>query len=61
MAVPKQKTSKSRRNMRRSHLALKVNQAIEPCKNCGEAKLMHRACMKCGFFMGRDVLQLSAK
>lgn len=60
MAVPKQKTSKSRRDMRRSHDALSVNQAIESCKNCGEPKLMHRVCMKCGFFRGLNVLGLSA-
>lgn len=60
MAVPKQKTSKSRRNMRRAHNALRVNHAIEACTNCGEPKLMHRVCMKCGFFRGVNVLALSA-
>lgn len=56
MAVPKQKTSKSRRDKRRSHLALTVNNAIESCTQCGEAKLMHRACAKCGYYRGRSVL-----
>ncbi len=56
MAVPKQKTSKSKRNMRRSHDALAVNHAIETCPQCGEPKLMHRTCMKCGYFKGRNVL-----
>lgn len=56
MAVPKQKTSKSRRDMRRSHDALKVNQAIEMCSNCGEPKLMHRTCMKCGYLRGQKIL-----
>ncbi|MFM7203238.1 MAG: 50S ribosomal protein L32 [Myxococcota bacterium] len=60
MAVPKQKTSKSRRDMRRSHLALRVNNAIESCTNCGEPKLRHRVCMKCGYFRGRNVLNLNA-
>jgi large subunit ribosomal protein L32 len=56
VAVPKQKTSKSRRDKRRSHLALTVNHAIEACTQCGEPKLMHRACGKCGYFRGRSVL-----
>lgn len=56
MAVPKQKTSKSRRNMRRAHDALSVNHAIEACPQCGEAKLLHRTCMKCGHYRGRNIL-----
>ena len=35
MAVPKRKTSPSKRNMRRSHDALKPTQYQE-CPNCGE-------------------------
>ncbi|MCX7352551.1 MAG: 50S ribosomal protein L32, partial [Proteobacteria bacterium] len=38
MAVPKKKTSQSRRNMRRSHHALTpVN--VQECPNCGSPKL----------------------
>ncbi len=40
MAVPKKKTSKSRRNMRRSHLALgKINVVVD--SQTGEYKLPH--------------------
>ena len=43
MAVPKKKTSKSKRNMRRSHHALKsVNVVID--KESGEFKLPHHIC-----------------
>ena len=35
MATPKHKTSKSRRDMRRSHDALGAN-AYHECPNCGE-------------------------
>lgn len=55
MAVPKQKTSKSRRNMRRSHDALTVNNAIETCVQCGDAKLRHRVCTKCWHFRGQNI------
>ncbi len=55
MAVPKKKTSKSKRNMRRSHHALKpVN--LTACTNCGETKLPHHLCDSCGFYKGRHIL-----
>jgi large subunit ribosomal protein L32 len=54
MAVPKKKTSKSRRNMRRAHDALKLVDHIE-CSNCGEVKLPHHICEACGHYDGRQV------
>ncbi len=58
MAVPKKKTSKSRRDMRRSHHALKFTAAAEVCDACAELKLRHRVCMTCGDFKGVKVLNL---
>ena len=56
MAVPKKKTSKSRRNMRRSHHALKhVN--LSECPNCGETKQPHHVCPACGHYDGREVIE----
>jgi large subunit ribosomal protein L32 len=55
MAVPKKKTSKSRRNMRRAHDALKSVGHAE-CPNCGEPKLPHHICGACGFYDGRAVI-----
>lgn len=55
MAVPKKKTSPSRRNMRRSHHALKPVLSIE-CSNCGNRKLPHHMCNSCGYYKGRQVL-----
>ncbi|OIQ93103.1 50S ribosomal protein L32 [mine drainage metagenome] len=55
MAVPKKKTSKSRRNMRRSHDALKSVGHME-CPNCGEPKLPHHVCGACGHYDGREVV-----
>ncbi|MBC7952497.1 MAG: 50S ribosomal protein L32 [Rhodospirillaceae bacterium] len=55
MAVPKKKTSKSRRNMRRAHHALPKVAGIE-CKNCGEQKLPHHVCGSCGHYDGREVV-----
>lgn len=54
MAVPKKKTSKSRRNMRRSHHALTPILSVE-CPNCGDRKLSHHVCPSCGHYKGRQV------
>ena len=53
MAVPKQKTSKSRRNMRRSHHALDRVNAVED-KTTGELKRPHHV-SKDGYYNGRQV------
>ncbi|MDB5441013.1 MAG: ribosomal protein [Caulobacteraceae bacterium] len=55
MAVPKRKTSPSRRNMRRSHHALGANSFIED-KDSGEMRRPHHIDLKTGLYNGRQVL-----
>jgi large subunit ribosomal protein L32 len=55
MAVPKRKTSPSRRNMRRSHHALPSNAYAED-KETGELKRPHHIDLKTGMYKGRQVL-----
>jgi len=55
MATPKKKTSKSRRDMRRSHEALKSNPMTE-CPNCGEMMRPHHVCDACGYYNKREVV-----
>ncbi|MBL0942359.1 MAG: 50S ribosomal protein L32 [Alphaproteobacteria bacterium] len=57
MAVPKRKTSKSKRNMRRAHDSLTVVQSAE-CSNCGSRKLSHHVCSSCGHYKGRHVVKV---
>jgi len=60
MAVPKAKTSKWRRDQRRSQnffARLKTPSLVE-CKNCGEKILPHRVCPYCGFYKGREVISI---
>ena len=55
MAVPKKKTSKSRRNMRRSHLALgRINVIMD--SETGEYRLPHRMCPTNSTYKGRDII-----
>jgi large subunit ribosomal protein L32 len=55
MAVPKKKTSKSRRDMRRAHHALTSIHSGE-CPPCGARKLPHHLCSSCGHYKGRQVV-----
>jgi large subunit ribosomal protein L32 len=59
MAVPKRKTSPSRRNMRRAHHRL-VPQAAVECSNCGEQTRPHHVCSACGHYDGREVAKAKA-
>lgn len=54
MAVPKKKTSKSRRDMRRSHHALKAINILEDATT-GELKRPHHISLD-GYYNGRQVL-----
>ena len=57
MAVPKKKTSKSKRDMRRSHHALTAKNWVED-SNTGEAVLRHHVDLKTGMYKGRQVLKV---
>lgn len=57
MAVPKRKTSHSKRNKRRSHDALTAQLPIQ-CPECGEPTLRHRACPHCGVYRGRRIVEV---
>ncbi len=56
MAVPKKKTSPSRRGMRRSADALKQPSYIED-KDSGERRRPHHIDLKTGMYKGRAVLK----
>jgi len=56
MAVPKRKTTKSKRNMRRSHHALPEANWVED-GNTGEPKRRHHVDLKTGTYKGRQVLE----
>lgn len=57
MAVPKKKTSQSRRNMRRAHHALTATNVVED-KHTGEMVRSHHVCRKTGMYKGQQVIDV---
>ena len=52
--------TKGKRNRRRSHLALpKIFSTI--CSKCGKTVLPHHICAHCGFYDGKEVIDVMAK
>ncbi|MFO0628219.1 MAG: 50S ribosomal protein L32 [Polyangiales bacterium] len=60
MAVPKRRTSRSKRNQRRANHDRVAAPAINRCPNCGEVKVPHRVCAACGFYDGKPVIEKAA-
>ena len=60
MAVPKRKTSYSKKNMRRSHLSIKnINVILD--KESGEPRLSHKIDKSTGIYRGRQILKNKSK
>ena len=57
MAVPKRKTSKSRRNQRRSHHKVSAINVIED-KKSGEYRLSHHIDLKTGYYNSKKILDV---
>lgn len=55
MAVPKRKTTPSKRNMRRSHHALTSTNTVEDSVS-GEIKRRHHIDLKSGMYRGKQIL-----
>ena len=56
MPVPKRKTSKSKRDKRRTHQK-GTAPGVTSCPECGEAVQPHHACPSCGKYKGRTVIE----
>tara|TARA_B100000683_G_C12281732_1_gene470223 strand:- start:224 stop:442 length:219 start_codon:yes stop_codon:yes gene_type:complete len=58
MAVPKKRTSKRRKGMRRAHDYIQYKSATTICENCGAIKLAHHICDTCGTYRGIKLLDI---
>jgi len=54
MAVPKKKTSKSRRDKRRATHRIEAPR-VNTCPQCGRPKQPHRMCPNCKTYAGREI------
>jgi large subunit ribosomal protein L32 len=55
MPTPKKRTTRSKRDMRRSH-DFAVPKTTNKCANCGSLKLPHTVCSSCGYYKGEEVV-----
>lgn len=62
MAVPKKKTSVSRKGLRRAgqHHKLYRKHPMS-CPNCGDMTMPNHACPSCGTYKGRQVFEIKVK
>lgn len=58
MAVPKRRTSKTRKNKRRASAYRFNKPAVAICPNCGAPRLPHRVCRSCGQYDGKTVISM---
>lgn len=56
---PKRKYAKARQGERRSHLGI-VPPSLENCPQCSSPKLSHHACRVCGYYAGREAVEIKA-
>ncbi|MSO58101.1 MAG: 50S ribosomal protein L32 [Thermoleophilia bacterium] len=54
MAVPKRKTSKTRRDKRRATHAIEAPRS-NTCPHCGSPTMPHRMCPSCKTYRGREI------
>lgn len=57
MAVPKRRTSKMKKRLRRSGQRWRAVK-LKTCPECGSATQSHTACPSCGYYKDRQVLSI---
>ena len=60
MAVPRHHMAKGKQLRRRSHLALKPLKLVE-CSQCKRKILSHLVCKHCGYYQGKEVVNVLAR
>jgi len=60
MAVPKRKTSKQRKHLRRSSVWKLDAPTLVKCSQCHQLTVPHRVCDNCGYYDGKAVIKKEA-
>ena len=58
-ALPKKKRTQSRKRSRWSHSRLQIR-PLSTCPQCRNLKPPHLVCQTCGYYAGREVIQVGA-
>ena len=56
---PKNKSSRSHRDMRRANWKMKAMNLVK-CSKCGELMMPHRVCKACGSYNKREIVSVEA-
>ncbi|WP_172189859.1 50S ribosomal protein L32 [Lentilactobacillus kribbianus] len=57
MATPARRTSKTKKRLRRTNIKLDTPN-LSACPNCGELRVSHKVCPSCGYYDGRQVMNV---
>lgn len=60
MANPRKKHTKRKRGQRRAHIKL-VRPILVLCPHCKKPILSHRVCSCCGWYKGKEVIEIKIK
>ena len=60
MTAPKSRGTKSKRDKRRLHIVLKKPNLVK-CKKCGKLIQSHIVCSFCGYYKGRQIIDVLKK
>lgn len=60
MPLPKRRHSNMRTRLRRTHYKLRVP-VISECPRCHAPRQAYHACLSCGYYAGRKVLDVKKK
>jgi len=60
VALPKRRHSKTRGLKRRTHWKIKAA-SLAPCPQCKQPKIAARVCPSCGFYKGKQVIEIKIK
>jgi len=60
MALPRHHMAKGKQGRRRSHLALKPKK-LTACLHCKRMILAHAVCKYCGYYKGKEIINILAK
>ena len=61
MAVPKQKQSHTRTAKRRAQHDRVASATVNQCPQCGAPRIPHRVCRTCGFYAGKQVVEVKVR